>query len=457
MKPLAEALLERVKETGLFREGETVLVCVSGGADSVALLDLLRRLPLKLAVAHLNHRLRGAASDGDEAFVAELASSRGIPCYRRSVDVARLASLERLTLEEAGRAARYRFFRETAAAIGATSIALAHHRDDQAETVLMRLLRGSGGSGLSAMAPSAGILKRPLLAVSRAELEEYLRERGLTWRTDESNCDTTLLRNSIRHELIPFLERYNPAVAERLADTARTLAADEELLQEVTVRAFAECAERRAAAVSLDIEKLVRHPLALRMRLYRMALDEVRGLQRIARSHLEALDRLVHGERPQGTLSLPGGTRVTRRYAILTVSAAPQPPDCGYELSVAGEGRHLLPQGGILEVQRVPMPACIDAGSPSVAYFCAAAVPFPWLVRTFRPGDRFRPLGMQGEQKVKDFFINNKVNHEERRRVPLIFSAGRLVWIGGYRMAEDAALRGENRGVLRAEILNFTP
>ncbi|MCM0083429.1 tRNA lysidine(34) synthetase TilS [Geomonas sp. Red32] len=454
---LAASLISRIRRLRLFSPGETVIVAVSGGADSVALLDILVHLEIEgltLVVAHLNHSLRGAASDGDEEFVASLASRYQLPFVTRRVDVAALARDGRLSLEDAGRAARYAFFELTANERNADAIALAHHRDDQAETVLIRLLRGSGGAGLSAMSPVRGKLRRPLLKVSRKELENYLKLRGLTWRTDESNADTAILRNSIRHQLIPQLERYNPKVSERLAATAEILSGDEELLEQVAAAAFARLVECSPAAVRLPLGLLLREPRGLRLRLYRLALHELRGdLRRISFAHLEAVDHLASGERPSARLKLPGDCVVSRGYDSLSFSGQWRAPAGNWQLVVSGEGRHTLPVDSALVVERIPCPEKLDSGSRLVAFIDPEAAPFPWTVRNFRPGDRFTPLGMTGEQKVKDLFINEKIPLGERSRVPLIESAGRIIWVAGIRVSEHAKVKATAEKVWRVEIL----
>ena len=228
-------MLSKVVETiaahRLFSSGDTVIVAVSGGADSVALLDILVSLVdlrLSLVVAHLNHSLRGVESDGDESFVRQLAAGYGLPFETRRVDVNYLSAEKKLSLEEAGRVARYEYLRELAVCHKASAIALAHHADDQAETLLMRLIRGAGVTGLAAMAPKTedGVV-RPLLRVTRSEIELYLGHRGQTFRTDSSNTDTRFLRNRIRHDLLPYLATYNPSIRERLLSTTEALAADE--------------------------------------------------------------------------------------------------------------------------------------------------------------------------------------------------------------------------------------
>lgn len=456
-----KTLVAKVRNQNLFQPGETVVVAVSGGADSVALLDIMTRLDcgLHLVVAHLNHCLRGAESDADEAFVATLAGNYELPFVSQSCDVARLARRERLSLEDAGRRARYAFLEQTAARYGASSIALAHHQDDQAETVLIRLLRGSGGAGLAAMAGAAGErLKRPLLQVSRAKLERYLDQRGLSFRTDSTNADTAILRNSIRHELIPFLRRYNPRVSQRLAATAEILAGDEELLEGLTAAAYQRLAANEGGEVIFQLEPLLKEPRALRLRLYRRALSELRGdLMRIGLAHLEAIDLLAASPRPNAEATLPGGCRVKRCYGVITLGrAAPQAP-APWERVVTGEGRYPLPGGGVLVVERLPRPENLDTGSRWSAFLSPDAVPFPWLLRGFRPGDRFTPLGMSGAQKIKDLFINEKVPPELRRRMPLLLSEGEIAWVPGVRLGERARVTARIDAVLRVEILEITP
>jgi tRNA(Ile)-lysidine synthase len=457
-----KTLISKIQRQRLFEPGETVVVAVSGGADSVALLDILvgfSKDNLRLVVAHLNHGLRGVDSDGDEEFVARLAAGYGLPFCSQRADVAALSRISGISLEDAGRRARYAFLAEVARKEQATSIALAHHRDDQAETVLIRLLRGSGGSGLSAMASSAqGQLKRPLLGISRAEIERYLKGRGLSHRTDASNFDTTILRNSIRHKLLPLLAGYNPKITERLAATAEILASDEEILDGVTEAAFSRLRNTDGIGLSLAIAGLSQQPRGLRLRLYRRALREVRGdLQRIGLTHLEAIDRLVLSERPNSRCKLPGESFAVRSYGLLHFNRHADLPEPGFATVIAGPGRHKLGNGGVLLVESVPRPASFDLGSRRVAHLDPLAAPFPWQVRGFTPGDRFTPLGMSGAQKVKDLFINEKVPTAARSRIPLLLCAGRILWVCGVRMAQEARVSPATGAVLRVEILDISP
>ncbi|GFO66773.1 tRNA(Ile)-lysidine synthase [Geomonas limicola] len=450
-------LLAHIKALKLFAPGATVVVAVSGGADSVALLDLLHRFDgdLRLVVAHLNHSLRGEHADKDQEFVAGLAAGYRLPFAGERREVAALAKEWGTSLEDAGRRARYEFLYRVARAYQAGCIALAHHRDDQAETVLMRLLRGAGATGLRGMGLSRGMLKRPLLRLSRAEIECYLKGRGLTWRTDSSNADTAILRNSIRHELLPILGRYNPKVSERLAATAEILAADEEVLEQVTESAYRRLTVPGATDPSFSVAGLAAEPRGLRLRLYRRALAAQRGdLQRIALSHLEAIDHLVLAERPNAQLKLPGACLVWRGYDRLWF-AAPVPAGGAFEFAVAGPGSYRLPGERMLTVSLVERPERL-AGASTVAYFDPEAATFPWTVRSFRPGDRFAPLGMAGSQKVKDVFINSKIPVPERGRIPVLISRDRIIWLGGVKMGEQARVTGSLGLVLKAEILDIT-
>lgn len=454
-----------IAEQRLLAVGDRVVVAVSGGADSVALLDLLANLAelnLSLIVAHLNHNLRAGEAEADAAFVKELAGRYGILTEIGTTDVRKLAEQRRLSLEDAGRAARYSFFAEVVSRFQANRIALGHHADDQAETVLMRLLRGAGTSGLVGMAPqtAGGKYIRPLLGVSRRELEEYLVARGLSWRTDSSNADLQFLRNRIRHELLPQLTTYNPAISARLVATAQIAAADEALLKMITDQAFDRLATLSGALVTMDIAKLRTEADGLRLRLYRRALQQVKGdLARINFRHLLEIDAALISPRPHLSLVLPDGLLIRRSYGELSFSltAAVVEIDASYEFEVGGAGSYPLPGGGVLQVALRQVPADWAEIPPQQAFFDLERAPFPWCVRTFRPGDRLVPLGMTGRKKVKELFIDEKIPLSTRRRVPLLFANEELIWVCGIRVASGASVTGRSKAVAAVEIAGFTP
>jgi tRNA(Ile)-lysidine synthase len=448
-----------IRANALFTPGETVVVAVSGGADSVALLDILashRGLGLKLVAAHLNHMLRGAESDGDEEFVRNLAQSHGIPCVVRRVDVKEVARQEGRSLEDAGRSVRYAFLDDVAATHGSLSVALAHHAGDQAETVLMRLLRGAAGSGLCAMAPrSAGRYVRPLLGVGRAEIEEYLKTRGIAWRNDSSNEDGRYLRNRIRHELIPFLAGYNPAISERLCATADALAADEEFLDAATDEAFTRHGVQSPGRVTLSVHGVRSEPRGIRLRLYRRGVLQAKGdLARISFHHLQGIDRLLFSPAPNRSLALPDAIRAEKSYGEISFSSMEEkkllPPD---EIFLDGPGVYPLPGRGVLSVDFAHSPAEPKSVPAATAYFDLEQAPFPWCVRRFRPGDRFSPFGMAGHKKVKNLFIDAKIPLSSRPLVPLIFCGETLLWVGGVRRSSAAPVTERTSTSVRLEIV----
>ncbi|MFZ3208983.1 MAG: tRNA lysidine(34) synthetase TilS [Geobacteraceae bacterium] len=457
---MLKTLSKTIREHSLFCEGDTLVVAVSGGADSVALLDLLAMLVesrLRLVVAHLNHCLRGAESDGDASFVRELALHYGLPVEIGTVDVRELSRRMRLSLEAAGRAARYAFLDEVALRHGAAAVVLAHHADDQAETVLLRLIRGAAGAGLCGMtAKSAnGRYIRPLLNCKRAEIERYLTGRRIAWRVDSSNTDLNFLRNRVRHELLPVLASYNPAISERLTVTAAALAEDEALLDGITDEAFIRHSIHDKGEVVLCLDGVRKEAKGLRMRLYRRAIANIQGgLERIAYRHLEDIDRLVLAGRPQAALNLPDGMRVARRYDKLLFAANNgEELPVSYEFLVEGPGVYPLPKGGQLIVKLAESPLGWLNVPITRAYIDLDAAPFPWFVRPFRAGDRFVPFGLTGRKKVKEMFIDLKLPSHIRQRIPILFCGERLLWVGGVRRAEDGRLTSSTRSVAMVEIL----
>jgi tRNA(Ile)-lysidine synthase len=305
---------------------------------------------------------------------------------------------------------------------------------------------------------TAGLYARPLLNLSRSEIHSYLQYRGLSFRVDGSNDDRSFLRNRIRHECLPYLSSYNPAITERLNATAELLAADEDVLETLTDQVFGRVASSTAETVILRLPALKDERTGLRMRLYRRAIREMQGdLAGITGSHMKQVDDLVSSDRVNGWVSLPGGLTARRCYDVLTLSpyeAAPPAED--WEIIISHAGLYTLPDGRTLSV-RISQPPETWSAPLHRAYFNPRANPFPWTLRSFRPGDRFQPFGMTGTKKVKDFFIGEKISSTARRRVPLLFSGETLLWICGYRIAEAARISPEEREALEVEIPAITP
>ena len=323
---LHRRITDTIRTKQLFKPGDTLIIGLSGGADSTALLDLLATLPafpLRLVAAHLNHCLRGSDSDADELFCRDLAAQYAIPFESRRVDVKAMANRKSLNLEDAGRRARITFFDELSATRQAAAVVLAHHADDQAETVLMRLLRGSGMSGLAGIPWRNGRgYIRPMLDITRGEIEAYLAERHLNWREDTSNLDITFLRNRIRHELLPLLERYNPAVRNVLATAAGILSEEDALLDARTRQVAEQVCRFSEIDAACDINLLKSHPLALQRRLIRLMLLRLAGnLEHITHRHLENILQMVRAEHPNLRISLPKSLVAVRVYNTLVIKA----------------------------------------------------------------------------------------------------------------------------------------
>lgn len=463
MYHLLHKVAKNIHDNNLLCTGDTVIAGVSGGADSIALLDILfsmKELGLRLIVAHLNHMLRGDDSEADATFVSEFAAKYNLPLESRSVDIYQFSLERKLSLEEGGREARYAWFDEIASKYGARAVALGHHADDQAETVLMRLLRGAGASGLSGMSPGAGgRYIRPLLCATRTEIEDYLRKKNIPFRTDETNSDTRFLRNRIRHELLPYLKTYNPSICDRLIATAQILSADETLLEAVTDQAFRRLAFTGRDEIIIDLQAIRTEPQGLRFRVYRKAINAVKGnLLHLSLKHLQLIDDLALSRKANAQISLPVHLIVTKSYQTLSMTSclADRHADLP-ELLVEGPGIYPLHGNRLLSVSESQPPPSWKDIPPLKAYFDLDAAPFPWTVRTFRAGDRFVPLGMTGSKKLKDFFIDMKIPRQTRRNIPILVSNGRILWIAGLRVAADASLTPCTKAVMTAEVLEHKP
>jgi tRNA(Ile)-lysidine synthase len=464
---LAERALDTIRRHALLRDGSRVLVGLSGGADSVALLLLLRELERagSLAVAgaaHLNHRLRGAEADEDQAFCAALAGRLDVPFRAERTDVAALARAQKRSIEDAARSARYAFFERAAGDVDADVIAVAHTQEDQAETFLLRLLRGSGTRGLAAIQPRAGRVVRPLLEIAREELRAYLASRGQPFREDSSNADVTVPRNRIRHELIPYLEsHFSPRITDVLSREAALARQDEEFLHEEAIKLAARIV-LTDVAVRIDAVGLSRAPRALSSRVAQAALQRLAGSKPITFEHVERVLALAEGGGEGRAVSLPG------QYAVRAGATVVLHPGRGraragansfaFSLSIPGEvqlGPQRLAVGAelLLGPDEAPRRHRKWAGRGDEVGIAAAALELPLAVRSRRRGDRFRPLGAQGGRKLQDFLVDRKVARDERDLLPLVVDGrDRIVWVVGQAVAEDFRVTDPSQGVLLLKV-----
>ena len=440
------------------------MVASSGGPDSTALLRCLHRLRdehgLKLHVAHLNHDFRGAEADHDAAFVQRLADGLGLPC---SIDKQDPIAYQRerglSSFEQAAREMRYAFLSAIAASIGAAAIALGHTADDQAETVLLHLLRGSGIHGLRGMAevaewpwpePKPGpMLFRPLMGATKTDAAAYCRELGQLYREDSGNYMWRFTRNKVRHDLMPRLSRdYNPRVREALTRLSRAAAEDVDYVEGELSRLWPDVAYERGGEVGFSISALsALHPALQRhalRRAYAAVAGDARGL---SENHLEAMLSLLRRQRGGRAIHLPRGVRARRGGGAFILSRNAGPPQYP---QLAGEHSIVLPRspGEALETAIGGWRVSLQAAGPGEPVLCPEgeapqftthlnrdALGDVVTVRTRRPGDRFQPSGMTGTKKLQDFFTDAKIPREQRDNIPLLVCEQGIAWVVGHRVA----------------------
>jgi len=439
----------------MFQPHQRAGVAVSGGVDSVCLLEVLRELAprwnLRLTVLHLDHGLRGEEARQDAEFVRALAARMELPFVQARAELGAAAG----NLEEAAREARLRFFREQIAAGAVDRIALGHTRSDQAETVLFRFLRGAGSAGLAGIRPVTddGIV-RPLLEVTRAEIEAFLRARGIAWREDSTNASARFARNRIRHSLLPQLTReWNPALEETLAKTAEWALAEEAYWKEETARLAAGCLREDGAAVLAPAEALARLPLAAARRLVRHAIGRAKGnLRAIGLDHVDRAIEMARAAKGHGRVQAPG-IGITRSFDWIRF-APPQPPPVAWHLPAAIPGCIQAPGAGIeiqLELLENPGtdPAAGNVYNGDVGWVDGRLVSGSLVFRNWHPGDRYRPNGHSNEAKIKTLFHQARIPIWERAQWPVLASGASIVWTRRFGPAQGVAVGPASTRILQ--------
>ncbi len=501
---MREKVLRYIRERKLIRAGDRVAVAVSGGADSVALLRVLLQLCAELgivvSVAHFNHGLRGEAAEADEAFVAELARRHDLEFFSGRGEVRDHALAKKLSLEAAARDLRYRWLRSLAESHKVNEVATGHTLDDQAETVLLKFLRGAGTRGLAGIypeiasgakaptscqsaecvpegppnrdsrQPDASIV-RPLLGVMREEVEKYLAALGQDWREDESNLDHRFARNRVRHELLPQLEReYNPNLRQVLSDAAELARAEEEYWQELVERELAARQRSKAEipqelkpgtgvadngmaeavplqsgmeAQRLRLTNFRALPLALQRRLLRRFVQTAN--LRLDFEHVEKLLHCTLGELPKA--ELPGGWLAVRQGGCLEL-LAPQsePACCGYQYTLPVPGEVRIAEIG-LTARCVPVLQAFAKEEPPDGLLSAELLGPELTVRNWRPGDRFWPVHSKSEEKLKRLFSEKHIPAGQRSRWPVVLKGEQIIWVRGLPVARAFAWKGSGDAV----------
>lgn len=478
MKKAEREVEEFIGKYDMIREGDTVIVGVSGGADSVCLLFMLcalrDRLGFRVKACHVNHGIRGEAADADEAYVGRLCGKLGVPCriFRENVEL--IARNRKQSTEEAGRAVRMDAFETMCLEDGGTKIATAHHREDNAETVLMNLARGTGLKGLCGIRPVNGKWIRPLLVLGKKEIEEYLRSREISWCEDATNSEDDYTRNRIRHNIMPLLtEQVNAGAARHMDELSRQAQEVWEYLEQGVKRAWERCVEPEYEAGSDQESETLRikeqpfrsEASAVQKQLLRECIARVRGREKdIEAVHVMSLLALF--DRQTGrSVDLPGGVKAERTYEGVILRKSPGRRDSedgtndlkqGVEIRIPGETR--LPGGkgkilcrfiegpNLLEARRIPQKSYTKWLDYDIIKYGLSA-------RTRRSGDYFTVDGEGKRQKLKSYFINEKIPREERKNMLLIADGEHIVWIPGRRMSRAYQVGSTTKKILEIKIM----
>ena len=453
----------------MVKPGDTVLLGISGGPDSVALLhgliELKQELNIELAVAHLNHSARGEESDRDAQFVKDLGEAHQIKTLIEKIDVPAEQAASKNSFQETARNLRLEFFQRTMSQIGANKIALGHTSDDQVETVLMNLLRGSGLKGASGMNPVRSLYIRPLFYCSRSEVTGFLNDRNISYCKDSSNEKTDYLRNRIRLELIPFLqEKYNPRIAENLFEASGIFRAENDYLETLEDHEF-DCVVSRvgdSSTLYMDIEYFSALPLALKRRLIRKGIQSVKGdLRSISSFHIQEILHLFEKSHKGNRIDLPDNLQVLclgDRVEFKRILEFNSDILSGDEIETSDWVRSLrIP--GETQVERAGLTLKAEIIDPNGTEFIAdqgnqAFLDFDktggdLVIRFFQAGDRLRPLGMKGTKKLKSLFIDEKVPREIRSSIPILTTGDNdIIWVYGMRIAETYRVTSDTSKVL---------
>jgi tRNA(Ile)-lysidine synthase len=472
-----ENILRKVYHTieahRMIREKDRILLAVSGGVDSMVLMDILyrcgRERGIPIAVAHLNHGLRGETALRDARFVHRMASRLGIPFFYAKADVKGYRNHSGLSIEEAGRRLRYRFLSRIAEHHHYTRIATGHHLNDNAEVILMRLLRGSGRQGLSGIpAIRNGLIIRPLLDLSREEICTYELEAGFTHVEDETNSDESFLRNRIRHSLMPLLrEHYNPDLPKTLVRSALVCQDEDRLLNAMAEKALEGaigCNTR--TSITLSIDRIKNHSPAIQRRLIRAAVHKVKGdIRGVGFDAVDRILNLMKFERFPNTLHLPGRLWARREWGeiILSLSELPlrvqfprHPTEkISYEYTVGGIGTVNVPEvNAIFRFEIITSRPLVEAKKlpQDCAFLDMDRLEFPMTIRKLRSTDRFVPLGMEGHQSVRKFLADRKVCIKKRECWPVVLSGDRIVWVAGHRIDNAFRITEMTQNVLSIDL-----
>ncbi len=430
-------LLDTAGRHKMFEPGRGVLVALSGGADSVALaaalLELSSRLGIEVSAAHLNHCLRDAESDRDEQYVRDFCAKYDIPLVVESYNIKELALEKRMGIEEAARLVRYNFLEGSAERLGCGSIATAHNANDNAETMIFNLARGTGLRGLCGIPPVRGNIVRPLIDITRSEIEHYLNLRGIPYVTDSTNADSTYTRNRIRHSVLPVLLDINPSFVEKARDTAALLTDDADTLDAIATGVLATMAQPKTepspTSVLLSVDKLLELTPSLSGRIVIEANRSIGGAE-LSKRHIEAVLALARGENPSASLNLPSYVVAKRKYSDIILERSEKHADP--HVSQNTQPRNLsLGENNfgtwVIKLELVGDKGSIETQPHGAAIVTPRLLEFGLSIRQREPSDTIAPKGRGWGKSLKKLFIDMKIPREERDRIPVVTYKGQVV------------------------------
>ncbi|HLF85636.1 MAG TPA: tRNA lysidine(34) synthetase TilS [Nitrospiria bacterium] len=473
LEPIISKVNGTIVKNSLISAGDRVVVALSGGPDSMAMLHILiglyQDLDISLHIAHLDHQFRGLQSQKDSEFIRSYADRLCLPATIESIDVPSFARKNRLSAQAAAREIRYKFLFKVAGEVGGTKIALGHSSNDQAETVLARLLRGAGSRGLSGIPIySRGMIIRPLLSVSRAEIIDYLNQSNIPFLSDPTNEKPIYLRNRIRHELLPLLaERYSPGIYDILNREAEILCGENEFLSKYSSGILDDIiSDHGEWGLELDLGLFSKHHTAVKRRVILEAVRRVKGdIDNIGFVQIEETLRMADKGRTGAVMTFPGRVRIRRGYNRISVflggdlvQSARQSALCvgeEWNLALPVPGRvYLEPSITEIEASIVDGPCIYNAGDGKCASFDLELFSSPLTIRNRRRGDVLYPLGMGGKKKkLQDIFIDMKIPFEERGGIPLLVSPEGILWVMGVRQDDRFKVRDGTKRTLLVKIL----
>jgi len=458
---LIDKVIDTIEANRMLRDGDKVIVGVSGGPDSMCLLHVLLRLrerfSLKLIAAHVNHGLRGKDADDDEKYVAEFCRRNDVEFRSIKEDIHRISAERNVSDETAGREVRYEFFEKLKSENAADKIAVAHNLNDQAETVMMRIMRGTGLEGLAGIKPVRdGVYIRPLLTCSRAEIEDYCSRNSINPRIDKTNFESIYARNKIRLELLPYIENnFNKDIISVLNRLAQSAKVDSEYLEQETEKKYKKYCKNKESKVIITKEAFLEHEAVL-TRLIRMAFSRVLGnLRNFERMHIYQVIEL-QGSGTGKKLMLPNGVAAFNNYGDISVylqgedEAAPVKADSEFKLGI---GVNSIEELGLkVTVEEHPFEEGCCENSEFIKCFDASRVCGDITLRFRKPGDKFNPLGMAGSKKLKDIFIDMKVPQDKRDKTPLICFGDHIAWIVGYKTSNRSKADKSTKKIIKIRV-----